>query len=94
MRVKVPNPFDSTEEVLTLANDIEYGLEVWSGRDMSSALKMLHRIKAGMTRVNCYCLVDLNVGFAGIKMRGYGVKNIWNYIDAYLYTKSVYISGG
>ncbi|TWG92055.1 aldehyde dehydrogenase (NAD+) [Mesorhizobium sp. J18] len=88
-------PFDTADEVLTLANDTEYGLggAVWT-RDMSTALKMVHGIHAGTVWVNCYGMVDPNVGFGGIKMSGYGVKGSRGHIDAYLYSKSVYINAG
>ena len=88
-------PFDTGDEVLALANDTEYGLggAVWT-RDMSTAMKMVHGIKAGTVWVNCYGMVDPNVGFGGIKMSGYGVKGSRSHIDAYLYSKSVYINGG
>ncbi|SMH30914.1 aldehyde dehydrogenase family protein [Mesorhizobium australicum] len=87
-------PFDTAEDVLTMANDTEYGLggAVWS-RDMSTALKMVHGLHSGTVWVNCYGMVDPNVGFGGIKMSGYGVKGSRNHIDAYLYAKSVYIAG-
>ena len=52
---------------------------------------MVRGIKAGTLWVNCYGLVDPNVGFGGIKMSGYGVKGSRSHVDAYLYSKSVYI---
>ena len=88
-------PFDTADEALALANDTPYGLggAVWT-RDMATALKMVHGIKAGTVWVNCYGMVDPNVGFGGIKMSGYGVKGSRHHIDSYLYSKSVYINGG
>ena len=86
-------PFDNAEEALGLANDTPYGLggAVWT-RDMSTAFKMVHGIKAGTVWVNCYGAVDPAVGFGGIKESGYGVKGGPNHVDAYLYQKSVYIN--
>jgi aldehyde dehydrogenase (NAD+) len=86
-------PFDDHDEVLRMANATPYGLggAVWT-RDMNTALKMVHGIKAGSVWVNCYNLVDIAVGMNGYKMSGFGVKGGPRHVDAYLYEKCVYIN--
>lgn len=86
-------PFDGEDEVLRMANATEYGLggAVWTNT-MSTAMRMVHGIKAGSVWVNCYGLLDTAVGMAGYKMSGYGTKGGPGYIDAFLYEKCVYIN--
>ncbi len=86
-------PFDEADEALRLANETPYGLggAVWT-RDLGTALKMTHGIKAGTLWVNCYGAIDPAVGFGGYKASGYGSKGGPEHVDAYLYTKSVTIN--
>lgn len=87
-------PFDDADEALRLANDTDFGLggAVWTS-NVSIALKMVHGIKTGTLWVNCYGLVDPAVGFGGIKHSGYGSKGGQSHVDAYLYSKAVYMNG-
>ena len=87
-------PFDTPEEAIALGNETEYGLggAVWT-RDISTALKVVKAIQAGVMWVNCYGLIDPLVGFAGTKYSGYGAKGGRSHLDTYLYNKSVYING-
>jgi aldehyde dehydrogenase (NAD+) len=86
-------PFDDHEDALEMANATPFGLggAVWT-RDLSTALKMVHGIKAGSVWVNCYNLLDMNVGMNGYKLSGYGVKGGPGHVDAFLYEKCVYIN--
>jgi aldehyde dehydrogenase (NAD+) len=85
--------FDDAEEALELANSIDYGLGggVWT-RDLSTAMKMVHGIKAGQVWVNCYGLVDTAVGFGGYRHSGYGWKGGSQHVDGFLYQKAVTIN--
>ena len=85
-------PFDTLDEAVALGNQTEYGLggAVWT-RDISTALKVVHRIHTGVMWVNCYGLIDPLVGFGGTKMSGYGSKGGRSHLDSYLYPKTVYI---
>jgi aldehyde dehydrogenase (NAD+) len=87
-------PFDTAEEALALANDTDYGLggAVWTS-NLSTATRMMHGIKAGQVWINCYGLVDLAVGFGGVKHSGYGWKGGAEHVDAFLYKKAVTING-
>jgi aldehyde dehydrogenase (NAD+) len=86
-------PFDDYDDVLRMANATAFGLggAVWT-RDMSTALRMVHGIKAGSVWVNCYNLLDMAVGMNGYKLSGYGVKGGPRHVDAFLYEKCVYIN--
>ncbi|TJV46312.1 MAG: aldehyde dehydrogenase [Mesorhizobium sp.] len=85
-------PFDTVEEAITIGNQTEYGLggAVWS-TNISTALKVVKCIHAGVMWVNCYGIIDPLVGFGGTKMSGYGAKGSTAHLDNYLYTKTVYI---
>ncbi|KRF22383.1 betaine-aldehyde dehydrogenase [Phycicoccus sp. Soil802] len=85
-------PFDDEDEALRLANDTEYGLAggVWTTK-LSTAMRMVHGIRAGTVWVNNYGLMDPAVGMSGAKLSGYGTKGSPAHIDAFLYEKCVYI---
>lgn len=86
-------PFDGAEQAVMLANDTEYGLggAVWT-RNINTALKMAHSIKAGSVWVNCYGQLDPGVGFGGYKMSGYGWKGGPGHVESFLYQKGVCIN--
>jgi aldehyde dehydrogenase (NAD+) len=86
-------PFDTTEEAIALGNQTEYGLggAVWT-RDISTAMRVVNGIHAGVMWVNCYGLIDPMVGFGGTKHSGYGAKGGSNHLDTYLYNKTIYIN--
>jgi aldehyde dehydrogenase (NAD+) len=85
--------FDDEEEALRLANSTDYGLAgaVWTS-NMSTAMRMVHGIKAGTVWVNCYGYLDPAVGMACYKQSGYGIKGGPHHVDAFLYDKCVYIN--
>jgi aldehyde dehydrogenase (NAD+) len=86
-------PFDTVEDAISLGNQTEYGLggAVWT-RDISTALKVVNGITAGVMWVNCYGLIDPLVGFGGTKYSGFGAKGGRSHLDLYLYQKTVYIN--
>ncbi len=85
-------PFDTLDEAVTRANATPYGLAggIFS-RDLSTAHKMVKRLKAGSVWVNMYHAIDPAVPFGGLKMSGYGKEGGVEHLDAYLDTKSVWI---
>jgi aminomuconate-semialdehyde/2-hydroxymuconate-6-semialdehyde dehydrogenase len=66
-------PFDSEEEVINHANDIEYGLSssVWT-QNLSRAHRVAERINTGTVWINCWLVRDLRVPFGGMKQSGVG----------------------
>lgn len=66
-------PFDSEEEVIGHANDVEYGLasSIWT-QNLSRAHRVAERIHTGTVWVNCWLVRDLRVPFGGMKASGVG----------------------
>jgi aminomuconate-semialdehyde/2-hydroxymuconate-6-semialdehyde dehydrogenase len=66
-------PFDNEEEVITHANDCDYGLasSVWT-QNLTRAHRVAERINTGTVWVNCWLLRDLRVPFGGMKQSGVG----------------------
>jgi aminomuconate-semialdehyde/2-hydroxymuconate-6-semialdehyde dehydrogenase len=66
-------PFDSEDEVINHANDVEYGLSssVWT-QNLSRAHRVAERINTGTVWVNCWLVRDLRVPFGGMKQSGVG----------------------
>jgi len=66
-------PFDSEEEVIRYANDVEYGLSssVWT-QNLSRAHRVAEQIHTGTVWVNCWLVRDLRVPFGGMKASGVG----------------------
>jgi aldehyde dehydrogenase (NAD+) len=85
-------PFDTEDEVVQRANATPFGLAagVWT-KDVSRALRMSRRIRAGTVWVNCYMLLDPSVPFGGYKMSGIGREGGLEHIANYLETKAVMI---
>jgi acyl-CoA reductase-like NAD-dependent aldehyde dehydrogenase len=85
--------FRDMDEAVRIANDTNYGLAagVWT-RDIQRALVMSQRIEAGSVWVNTYRAMSYSTPFGGYKRSGVGRANGIEGIDAYLQTKSVWIS--
>ena len=66
-------PFTTEEEVLTMANDVAYGLSatVWTN-DLDRTLRVTKKIQAGIVWVNSWMLRDLRTPFGGVKASGMG----------------------
>ncbi len=66
-------PFDSEEEVVRYANDVDYGLSssVWT-QNLSRAHRVAEKIHTGTVWVNCWLVRDLRVPFGGMKQSGVG----------------------
>jgi aminomuconate-semialdehyde/2-hydroxymuconate-6-semialdehyde dehydrogenase len=66
-------PFQSEEEVIRYANDVEYGLSssVWT-QNLSRAHRVAEQINSGTVWINCWLVRDLRVPFGGMKQSGVG----------------------
>ena len=66
-------PFESEEEVIGYANDVDYGLSssVWT-QNLSRAHRVAEQIHTGTVWVNCWLVRDLRVPFGGMKQSGVG----------------------
>jgi aminomuconate-semialdehyde/2-hydroxymuconate-6-semialdehyde dehydrogenase len=66
-------PFESEDEVIGYANDVEYGLSssIWT-QNLSRAHRVAEQIHTGTVWVNCWLIRDLRVPFGGMKASGVG----------------------
>ncbi len=66
-------PFESEDEVIRYANDVDYGLSssVWT-QNLGRAHRVAEQIHAGTVWVNCWLVRDLRVPFGGMKASGVG----------------------
>lgn len=88
-------PFDDAGDAITAANDSGYGLAaaVWS-RDVSKIHRTAKAVQAGVVWANCTFVTDPSLPVAGQKQSGWGAELGREGLDAYLATKSVYVSLG
>jgi phenylacetaldehyde dehydrogenase len=82
---------DDLDKIAAQANDTSYGLAatIWT-RDLSTAHKMVRKIKAGSVRVNGGGL-DSALPFGGYKQSGWGRENGREGIESFTEIKSVAI---
>lgn len=83
-------PFDTEEEVLTMANSTTYGLAatIWT-----SNLKRAHRlgaqIESGIIWVNCWLVRDLRTPFGGMKNSGVGREGGFEALHFFTETRNI-----
>lgn len=84
--------FETTdvEAIAAMANDSVYGLSgsVWT-RSLSTAHKLVSRIRSGQVSINCHGAIATNIPFGGYKQSGWGREFGREGLDAYLETKAV-----
>ncbi|NBC35990.1 aldehyde dehydrogenase family protein [Novosphingobium sp. FSY-8] len=78
------------DEIADMANDTPYGLSgsVWT-RDLSTAHRLVSRIRSGHVSINCHGAVGTNIPFGGFGQSGWGREFGQEGLDAYLETKAV-----
>jgi phenylacetaldehyde dehydrogenase len=88
-------PFDDVNEVLTRANDSDYGLAagLWTN-DLSKAHRLARDLKAGTVWINTWGNTEPSAPFGGFKQSGYGREMGKEAIDLYTEVKSVWIKHG
>lgn len=81
---------DDVEAIAAMANDSVYGLSgsVWT-RSLSTAHKLVSRIRSGQVSINCHGAIATNIPFGGYKQSGWGREFGREGLDAYLETKAV-----
>lgn len=86
-------PFDTEDEAIEIANGTIFGLAagVWT-TDISRALSVPSRLKAGTVWVNTYRAVSYMAPFGGYKRSGVGRESGQESINEFLQTKSVWIN--
>ncbi|MBH0113326.1 aldehyde dehydrogenase family protein [Novosphingobium sp. YJ-S2-02] len=78
------------DELAAMANDTPYGLSgsVWT-KDLSTAHRLVKRIRSGHVSINCHGAVGTNIPFGGYGESGWGREFGNEGLDAYLETKAV-----
>jgi phenylacetaldehyde dehydrogenase len=91
--VLVAMPYDGIDDLVAKANDTEYGLaaSVWT-QNISRALELVSRVKAGTVWVNTHGVLDSNMPFGGFKRSGIGREHGRAAIESYTEAKSVCIA--
>jgi 5-carboxymethyl-2-hydroxymuconic-semialdehyde dehydrogenase len=88
-------PFSDEAEAVALANDTVYGLTayIWTG-DVGRALRMAHKVDAGMVWVNSENNRHLPTPFGGMKASGIGRDGGDYSFDFYMETKNICLAHG
>jgi phenylacetaldehyde dehydrogenase len=83
-------PFSDPEELMSRANDSEYGLAaaVWT-RDISKAHRTAELLRAGTVWINCYNIFDAALPFGGYKQSGWGREMGHDVLNNYTQTKAI-----
>lgn len=91
--VVVVMKFKDEEDVVRQANDTIYGLaSAIHSRDITKALRVSKRIKAGTVWINCYNRLASQVPFGGYKESGVGREGGSYALSNYTAVKSVFIN--
>ena len=88
--VVVAAPFQSIDDIATVANDSEYGLGagIWT-QDISKAHALAKKLRAGTVWINCYNVFDASLPFGGYKQSGWGREMGHEVLEAYTEVKAV-----
>lgn len=89
------NAFDTYDEAISIANEVEYGLvaAVYS-KDVTKATKAGREIDAGMVFINNYNRMALGTPFGGAKHSGYGREHCIETLHEYSRPKNMRIPSG
>lgn len=93
--VMVVMTFKDEDEVIEMANDVEYGLAgyVWTN-DIKRGHRVAHQVEAGMLWVNAQNVRDLRTPFGGSKSSGIGREGGHYGFDFYTEVKIVHVAIG
>ena len=66
-------PFDNEEDLITMANDVKYGLSatIWT-KDLDRTMRLSKKIECGVVWINTWLVRDLRTPFGGMKNSGVG----------------------
>lgn len=84
-------PFETEEEVISMANDTIYGLGagLWTN-DVSRANRVAKKLQAGMVFVNKYGCYDFASPFGGWKQSGWGKEYAIHSLQSYTKQKTIW----
>ncbi|WP_313428930.1 aldehyde dehydrogenase family protein [Siminovitchia terrae] len=85
--------FKDEEEAIRIANDTEFGLAgaVFS-KDHTKAMRVIKKVRAGITWVNAYHLTNVQAPWGGYKTSGIGRSISTNALEEYQETKQININ--
>jgi len=85
-------PFENEEEVLSMANSINYGLSatIWTS-DLQRAHRVAEKIEAGIVWINSWLVRDLRTPFGGVKASGVGREGGWEAMRFFTEPKNVFV---
>ena len=85
-------PFDTEEEVVRLANDVDYGLVagLWTS-DVSRAHRVAGQLEAGLVTVNTFRSTHWMLPYGGYKLSGIGRENGLEALHAFTELKTIVI---
>jgi aminomuconate-semialdehyde/2-hydroxymuconate-6-semialdehyde dehydrogenase len=85
-------PFETEEEVLTMANSTQYGLSatLWTS-DLKRAHRMADQLQAGIVWINAWLVRDLRTPFGGVKASGVGREGGWEALRFFTEAKNVFV---
>ena len=83
-------PFDDPAELVTKANNSEYGLAagIWT-KDIQKAHRIAAQLRAGTVWINCYNIFDAALPFGGYKQSGWGREMGHEVLEQYTEVKAV-----
>ncbi len=88
-------PFDTEEEVVTRANNTEFGLAAGVfTKNLMRAHNVIAALQAGSCWINDYNVTPIELPFGGYKNSGIGRENGLAAIEHYTQIKSVYVAKG
>ncbi len=85
-------PFDTEEEAIRLANDVEYGLVagLWT-KDVSRAHRVAAALEAGLVTINTFRTTHPMLPYGGYKMSGIGRENGMEALHHFTEVKTVVV---